>query len=480
MNQDELLNESSEESNRGVSRRGFLQGAGVLAAASAAAPMAALAGQNKATSGGAVDAVVIGGGFAGLVAARELAHAGKRVVLLEARNRLGGRTFYTRFGDHHYDMGGTFVHWIQPHVWTEITRYGLELVETPSMGNPDRVMWLSEGQVKEPPIAETWKLLQELNVKFHEPVDKVYSRPYVPFPTPGFEKLDAMSIADRIREMNLTADQRDLLASVMNANVSGQTNEASYVEMLRWWKLAGNDMGRLYDACLNYRFKNGTSSLADAIVKDGGYEVRLSSPVSRVEQDSKGALVTLESGGKIRSKVVVVAVPMNTLNQIEFRPGLLPGKVAAASERHAGAGVKVYIKVKGKLPELQLYAPYPEPFSAIITAKPGVLVAFGPSPKLIDVHSVKAVEKALQKFIPDIKVEETFSYDWTLDPYSLGTWPTLRPRQLTRYLKDLQSPEGRLFFATSDIASGWRGFIDGAIESGLTAGAGAIRVLSHG
>ena len=76
------------------------------------------------------DVIVIGGGFAGLTAARELRHAGLDVLLLEARERIGGRTMTTEMSGHTVELGGTCVHWYQPHVWAELTRYGIGV--TPS------------------------------------------------------------------------------------------------------------------------------------------------------------------------------------------------------------------------------------------------------------------------------------------------------------------------------------------------------------
>src|SRR5690606_16926200 len=62
--------------------------------------------------------------------ARELGVLGFDVTLLEARNRLGGRTFTAEFAGEMVDMGGTWVHWLQPHVWAEIRRYNMDLEET--------------------------------------------------------------------------------------------------------------------------------------------------------------------------------------------------------------------------------------------------------------------------------------------------------------------------------------------------------------
>src|ERR671915_1832474 len=71
------------------------------------------------------DVIVVGGGFAGVTAARELAREGLTVLLLEARDRLGGRTWTDTWNGTPIERGGGWVHWHQPHVWTEITRAGL-------------------------------------------------------------------------------------------------------------------------------------------------------------------------------------------------------------------------------------------------------------------------------------------------------------------------------------------------------------------
>jgi monoamine oxidase len=73
------------------------------------------------------DVVVIGGGFAGVTAAREAALQGRSVLLLEARDRLGGRTWTAPWNGLEIEYGGGWVHWHQPHTWSEITRAGLQV-----------------------------------------------------------------------------------------------------------------------------------------------------------------------------------------------------------------------------------------------------------------------------------------------------------------------------------------------------------------
>jgi monoamine oxidase len=72
------------------------------------------------------DVIVIGAGYTGLTAARDLTTTGHRVLLLEARDRIGGRTWSSNIEGYPFEMGGTWVHWNQPFVYREIARYGLQ------------------------------------------------------------------------------------------------------------------------------------------------------------------------------------------------------------------------------------------------------------------------------------------------------------------------------------------------------------------
>lgn len=71
------------------------------------------------------DVIVIGAGYAGLIAARDLTTQGKTTLLLEARDRLGGRTWNATINGFHYEVGGTWIHWHMPHIYREVSYYGL-------------------------------------------------------------------------------------------------------------------------------------------------------------------------------------------------------------------------------------------------------------------------------------------------------------------------------------------------------------------
>jgi monoamine oxidase len=474
------------------SRRSFLKSIGGAVGA-AALPLGSGAARSAEGSRDP-DVIVIGGGFAGITAARELQHAGLRTLILEARNRLGGRTFTVHVDGELFELGGTWVHSTQPHVFAELNRYGVELVET-NAGIPEKVIWWDGERAKEAGFGEIMALLGEamcassdeeidaplsslqalallssLMDGFHAGAAVAFPRPFDPFFSDAWKQADTLSVRERLDQLDLSADRLGLLEGVLGASAHGNFDEAGLVEMLRWWALSGNDLQRYSDSVARYRLRDGTISLIEAMHEDGGAELRLGTPVASVAQNGEGVEVRTEQGERIRARAVIAALPMNVLANIRFEPALHADKLAASRARHAGAGIKAYIKVGKDLPPTAIFAGESEPFCSIFTMAGGgharELVAFGTDPGRIAVHDRASVEKELQRFLPDVEVKSVLAWDWHLDPHSLGTWCVLRKGQMTRYLEALREPHGLVHFAGGDFALGWRGFIDGAIESG--------------
>ncbi|MGW0953496.1 flavin monoamine oxidase family protein [Streptomyces sp. NPDC001212] len=429
-------------------------------------------------SSNSYDVVVIGGGFAGVTASRELSRRGYKVVLLEGRDRLGGRTWYKddALPGYSFELGGTWVHWFQPHVYSEITRYGLELVETIGVSAPELAATVAGGKQSIRPYEEVAAAIESVMDKVVQDAREVFDRPFEPFlRSEALARVDKLSIQDRIDALDLSQEEKDLANGLWGAMGSAPCSEVGLVAALRWYALSDFNIQTMFDTVGRYKFKDGTRSLIQAIADDSLAEIRLSSPVSAVEQSEEGVAVTIRDGEVFRASAVVVAVPLNTLGSIEFNPALSAGKRAASEERQAGRGSKVWVHVRGDLPEpFFAVAPDNHLINYVVTDKilddGQVLIAFGPDGANVDAEDADLVRTELGKIFGDLEIVATTGHNWAKDEFSQGTWSMFRPHQTVARLSELQATEGRVFFAGSDLANGWNGFIDGAIESGIRAG----------
>jgi monoamine oxidase len=427
------------------------------------------------------DAIVIGGGFAGVTAARDLSHRGRRTLLLEARPRLGGRTFTAPFAGHDVDFGGTWIGLEQPFVWAERLRYGIELAESAAFAVPEQAIYFGGGRrYVESPARFAERFSAALR-KFMAPAAEVFPRPFDPFFSNAYERYDKLSCAEVIASLKLAQPELDIVASLAAINGHNFNDQIGYLDQLKWYALGGFDPLRLFENCARFRLKGGTQSLLTAMQNDSSAEVRMSSPVTSVVRDGDIFGVAIDGGELVRGRSLIVAVPLNTLANIRFEPGISADKTAASREKITGAGTKVYAQLKGKQPVFSGSGAERMAFNLVWTeyadSDSQIAVGFGP-PGLLDINDNDAVQKAVSQFMPDIEVVESAGYNWTNDPYSQSTWCMYRPTFFTRYLRELQRPEGRIFFAGSDIANGWRGFIDGAIESGARAALQAHAALA--
>ena len=139
------------------------------------------------------DVVVVGAGFAGLTAARELTRQGLAVHIVEARDRIGGRTWLDRRLGRDLEIGGTWVHWTQPYVWAELTRYGLETTPSPE---PERAFWWADGRRHEGGPDELLGLIGQTNGEFVRDSRTYFPEPFRPLARDDFKAIDHVSVQD--------------------------------------------------------------------------------------------------------------------------------------------------------------------------------------------------------------------------------------------------------------------------------------------
>lgn len=472
-------------------RRSFMRHAGASAGAVAVGGAFATAAEAKAgeprrsarTKGVDYDVIVLGGGFAGITAARDSSKNGYKTLVLEARDRLGGRTWTSEFAGHKVEMGGTWVHWTQPFVWSELQRYKLEVVETPDhvdRSAPQDVIVLVDGKREYLDTPEKLGAVFGAFYKYFGDAEAFWERPYdLAHQWKQVLKGDKLTSGEVLQKMDLTPTQRVALEAYMAGLTHSQLDQSSHIETSRWWSLPGNTMSGMSDAGGRYRFKDGTVSLLNKMVEDGKFEIRLSTVVKSVEDRGGHVVVTTANGQRFTAGAVIVGLPMNVVGNVQFTPALDAKVVEAGRERHAGSGIKLLTKIKGHLSKPRVVAlaspTHPLSLTTTYTAGPDhtVLVTFSPNPKLIDYSDKAAVQKALRDFFPEVVVEEVHHQAWTEDPYAMGTWANYKPGWFEKYYEHFQKDRGRVFFGQGDHGEGWRGFIDGAISAG---GSAALRV----
>jgi monoamine oxidase len=433
------------------------------------------------------DVIVVGAGFAGATAARECATRGLRTLVLEGRDRLGGRTWTTRLSDGELiEIGGTYVHWLQPHTWSEITRYGLDGDVVRGGEDPEWVLSPKGDGLAWSPIDDHLVREKALLERVFEESWAALPRPYDPLA--GGERvaeLDQMSVRDRLDELDLSADDDAFLVSLFGTEANADVAEASFLGLMRWWAPAGHGYDAMSEAVFAYKLKHGTVSLLEAMLADGGAEVRLSSPVTTIVQDDAGVEVTCAGGDTFSAAAVVVATSTGVWPHLDVQPALSPDRVEAARDgmqvRHAS---KTIVVLRGEARRFYAQPRAGHPIGLMWTTRlrnddEQVAVLFG-SPAMRDADDAAAVEAAIKDLLPHVEVAEMISgtyYDD--DDLARGGWPLLKRGYLTRYAphERFAEPEGRLVFATADIAKLWGSFIDGAIETGLRAGRQARQLV---
>lgn len=427
------------------------------------------------------DVIVVGGGFAGVTAARECRLQGLDVLLLEARERLGGRTWTAPWRDLRIEYGGGWVHWHQPHTWSEITRAGLAVQLS---DDPDVASWYVGDERRTGSIAERDAIAERGWNRFVDGVEEALPNPHRPLH--ALDRLipfDRLSIAERLDQLDLDDEERDVLVAELESLASGRLEDSGAVSVLRWHALSGGSLALTQYTGGRVTLAEGTGALLHAIAGEAPVDIRLSTPVASVQRTAAGVEVVTRDGAVEPARAVVVTVPLNVLGSIAFDPPLSPEKQAGIALGQASRGSKVFLRVRGEALAHNAIRPG-HPFGYLDSEcahEDGTqtLIGFGLDSSMTDTGDLAAVNRALAELMPGFEAIDATMHDWTTDEFAGGTWAIHRPGWYEHHHAHLQAPEGRVVLAGSDLADGWAGFIDGAIESGLRAGRTAAR-LSRG
>jgi monoamine oxidase len=434
----------------------------------------------------------VGAGLAGVTAARTLTRAGLSILVIEARDRLGGRTWHdgSRFGDWGIEYGGAFVldRANYPLVWSEIDRHDLRLEYGSRQAT--ELVWLTNGKLRTgglPVPLHEWPSLERSLAELRDASARIV--PDRSLADQDLRGLDA-SVRDFFTSRGLGPHTLDFWRGY-SADLAGDDWEVpSVLPMLAGIARAGGSVtaSSFVDSPVDTplarrigpQLADGTASLLEAILAEAGCDVLLNAPVLAV-REVDDQLVIRSGLGDVRARVAVIAVPLGVLHTIDLPVGVPAEMTAVSREGVTGQAEKVTALVRGcPRPFFAMGWPGGGGFASAATTlhtdDRALVVGFTTHPGALDPNDPVAIQRALRAFAPSIVVEDSAGHDWAGDPFSRGTWSYYRPNQMPS-VDGFPSSIGRLAFATSDLDH--RLGFEGALATGARAADAVLVQFAH-
>lgn len=357
------------------------------------------------------DVVVVGGGFAGLIAARELSTAGREVLVLEGRDRLGGRVWTAPRLGRQLELGGTWLHWTQPHTWSEVSRYGMTLVRSPLAAE---MFWLdNEDLVHRVNSREFDEFIAPGQERIAALATRAFTRADQPLSSETLHEFDQFSLQNAIDDMDLPAGEKRINEAVWAVRVNAPLDQVSLASALRWAAASGASWTLMREASSAFKLQEGMSAFIDAIEANAtrlGADIRRSSPVISIDWNNTG--VTLETATTvIEARHVISTVPLSALSEIKITPALGGGVQRMADEGTGNRGIKVWMRVRGRVIPFGAYSSQHHPLtcarSEFFGEDESVLVGFGTDHSKFDLdNGVAEAQRALNVWRDDLEVLE--------------------------------------------------------------------------
>jgi monoamine oxidase len=399
--------------------------------------------------------VVIGGGFAGLIAADRIARSGQQFVVLEARDRVGGRIWSTELipGDPRtvVERGGEFVLDGYDVMRSVLSELGLSLADTgmsyysrqPRGGRPTAAI----------EVAHCARLVEAAAASA----------------APG------TSLTDLITQdlPGLAADQPAAIEAYLSRVTATHGVEA---RILAAGSLA--DVTSSYDARPTWRVEGGNQRLATGLAARLGHNVHLGTPVRAIEHNPAGVRV-LTDHGEVSGDAAIVAVPMAVLRTLRFDPPLPASYQAAWRRAGLACNAKLHLPLSAPAQPSAVQSVPGKYWTWTATDGSGtvqpVLHAFGGTPAglvaLAVSHGPQTWADRAAELRPELAVDRTGALltTWNDDPWAGESYSAHTISVEPGDDELIAQCYGRLHFAGEHTAGNWAGLMEGALRSGLRA-----------
>ena len=447
-----------------------------------------------------VDVAIVGAGLAGLAAARELTRAGASCVVLEARDRVGGRTLREEIGDGKYvDVGGQWIGPTQNRLAALVRELGIETFPTHTAGE-NVIEWRGELRRYTGTIPKLGRHVLADIAQAQARIDRMARQvpPEAPWEAPKAERWDGQTFATWMRRNVATPAARELLRLAIEAVWAVEPEDVSLLHVLFYIRSAGS-----FDILLDTeggaqqdRFVHGAQEVSLKLAEALGDRIVLGAPVRRIRHSPAGVEVE-HDGGTVRAARAIVAIPPVLTARIAYDPPL-PGYRDGMTQRMPQGAV------------IKCMAVYDEPFwrksglsghalsdtgptkltydNSPPDGSPGILLGFLEGRQARELGRLperERRERVLSGFArifgpraaqPERWIEKRWAEEeWTRGCYgcsfTTGGW--------TAYGRALREPIGPIHWAGAETAVTWNGYMDGALESGERAAREVLAALGR-
>jgi monoamine oxidase len=433
------------------------------------------------------DVVVVGAGLAGLAADRDLAAGGRSVVVLEARDRVGGRVVngHTRDGAV-VELGGQWVGPTQDRALALAADLGAALFPTYDEGENVVVYRGRRGRYKGaipklPPhvLADIGQAQLRLDRMARTvPLDE-------PWEAARAAGWDGQTLETWLRRHVRTRGAREMLRLAVRAVFATEASDLSLLHFL-FYSHSGGLLDRLLnvrDGAQEQRIVGGSQVLATGLADRLGDAVRLGAPVRRIAVAGDVVTVTSDTGS-VEAADVVVAVPPALAGRIDYEPALPPARDQLTQRLPMGSVIKAMAvydepfwrrdgltgQATGDEGPIQLTFDNTPP-----SGTPGVLLTFAEGVHARELSRRSPAERreatveGLVRYFGEAarSPEEFLERDWSAERWSGGCYGAhAPPGVLTQFGPALRAPCGPVHWAGTETAAVWAGYMDGALRSG--------------
>ncbi|HYZ29092.1 MAG TPA: flavin monoamine oxidase family protein [Thermoleophilaceae bacterium] len=479
-------------------------GAAAAAAGAVAASPAQAAKRTRARK--KADVIVVGAGIAGLTAARKLRAAGKSVLVMEAQNRVGGRTLNEDIGGGEIaDLGGTFIGPTQDHVAALVKELGIGTFPTYNAGN--NVFVRSDGRretfASNTPVFGTAPADPEVAADVVAAVAQLDSMAAdldvnQPWTHPNAALWDSQTLDSWIRQ-NTTGNKQflDLVSAACEPIFGAEPREVSLLYTLFYIASSGNEQTtgtfernfNTQGGAQETRIEGGAQLISIRMAEQLGKRVLRNAPVRRIDQGRFGVRVWTDKY-YVAGKRAIVAMPPALAGRVVYHGGMtdlrdqLMQRIPQGTLRKFEAVYeRPFWRDKGLSGQcISNIGPVKATFDASPKdGSPGVILGFigGSEARRWTPRSPEERKKAVldqfQVFFDDTQaqnVKGVYEKDWVADRWAIGCpVGVLPPGTLVDFGPALRAPLGKIHWAGTETADYWCGYMDGAVRSGERAAA---------